>query len=485
MKKLFLLYILLLFFILSSNANNLKISDVNVIGNQITFKLSWENSWNDEENWAKNHDAAWIFIKYKQENQYWKTLNINALSFLSKNNVFRAENPQNEAGLMIYPANFGDFSSIYDEISLQAEIPEGNIELKIMGIEMVFVPQYSFYLGDCVSFHSFCKLSDSSSFFINSEKSLKLSAIEDSTLTSQLPENYPKGFASFYAMKYEISQEQYVDFLNCLTANQQKQHSRNNIENDGGSLAFASNSESRNSLIISVPSVNQKPAIFACNANHNNVYNEETDAQTRAMSWLNWTDITAYLDWSGLRPLSELEFEKLSRGNLPVVKGEFVWGTPYVLDANTLENDGTSFEKVSEIGNDTIGLANHGYDGLQGALRCGFAASDSSNRAQSGSSFYGAKELSGNVWEAFVSATNIAFTNENGDGKIDEDGFSDINYWNPISADGTILRGGAWGSGIYEVGNWRDLAVSDRYYFYLKADTRRNTTGGRGGISFK
>ncbi len=42
----------------------------------------------------------------------------------------------------------------------------------------------------------------------------------DATARS-LPAAFPKGYAAFYIMKYEISQEQYVGFLNKLTQTQQ------------------------------------------------------------------------------------------------------------------------------------------------------------------------------------------------------------------------------------------------------------------------
>ncbi len=36
--------------------------------------------------------------------------------------------------------------------------------------------------------------------------------------------SYPNGFTAYYCMKYEVSQQQYVDFLNTLTRNQQSYH---------------------------------------------------------------------------------------------------------------------------------------------------------------------------------------------------------------------------------------------------------------------
>ncbi len=462
-------------------ANNIQIGNIGVSGNQIRFNLSWEHSWYNGE----QHDAAWIFVKIKLQDENWQTLPLNSLQAQSENAVFDFKSPQNQSGIMVMPRISGDKNIISDTLIISASLPNANFELKIFGIEMVYVPEGAFYLGDCISQHSFCHFPDSTAFYITGEQPIKLTTIGNSPIMDTLPPTYPKGFAGFYAMKYEISQQQYTDFLNTLTGAQQQAHIRISVTANAGSRAFAANSQDRNGIVLSVPSENGKPAIFACNANNNTYYNEPNDAQTRAMNWLAWSDLAAYLDWAGLRPLSELEFEKLARGTIPPVAGEFAWGTPYVTDANTVENDGTENEKVSETGNDTIGLANHGYQGLQGALRCGFAAGDISKRTHSGSGFYGAKELSGNVWEICISANFTTFANENGDGELDAQGYANTVSWCKTDAKGTIYRGGAWSSGIYEVGSWRDLAVSDRYYYYLYADTPRNTTGGRGGISLK
>ena len=41
---------------------------------------------------------------------------------------------------------------------------------------------------------------------------------------------------------------------------------------------------------------------------------------------MNWQDLTSYLDWSGLRPMTEFEYEKACRGTLNPVAYEYPWG---------------------------------------------------------------------------------------------------------------------------------------------------------------
>jgi formylglycine-generating enzyme required for sulfatase activity len=129
------------------------------------------------------------------------------------------------------------------------------------------------------------------------------------------------------------------------------------------------------------------------------------------------------------------------------------------------------------------GLANHGYQGIMGPLRCGFAAGNHSGRLQAGSAYYGVFEMSGNLWETVISVcdSGLQFAGNCGDGQLDTEGRANVISWpDPQSANGTGLRGGAWNSGIYVPGSFRDLAISDRFYAGQPAAERRNTSGGRG-----
>jgi len=128
-----------------------------------------------------------------------------------------------------------------------------NVTVKVFAIEMVYIPQGSFYVGDGntnvnildpLSVHGHLHRADDTSvpFEITSESSTYtlggtspsnignnnndglispwLDDFDNST-PQLLPSLYPKGHNDFYMMKYEITQGQYVDFLNCLTRTQQ------------------------------------------------------------------------------------------------------------------------------------------------------------------------------------------------------------------------------------------------------------------------
>ncbi|HMP94975.1 MAG TPA: hypothetical protein PKD90_18995, partial [Phnomibacter sp.] len=67
----------------SAIANNLQISNVSQSGSNISFTISWENSWNTTNNinplYPNNWDAAWVFIKYQNQiDNLWKHVKLSS-----------------------------------------------------------------------------------------------------------------------------------------------------------------------------------------------------------------------------------------------------------------------------------------------------------------------------------------------------------------------------------------------------------------------
>lgn len=54
-------------FVFKTNANNVQITGTSVSGQNITFNISWDNSWNANVAPA-NWDAVWVFVKYQDCN---------------------------------------------------------------------------------------------------------------------------------------------------------------------------------------------------------------------------------------------------------------------------------------------------------------------------------------------------------------------------------------------------------------------------------
>lgn len=491
MHRRFFCLLLLLFSFLAGYANNLQIGNVQVLPHRrIRFDVSWENSWALEGIKAPyNHDAAWIFVKFRPAGGEWDHLTIIPDSVNAVSGDLAIETVSDQKGIFVKRNSTGS-GSISGTVTLRwPGYPfTGDFEFKVIGIEMVHIEEGSFYVGDGATQSNFRRGDSDVTYHIRSEDAIAMGT-DSLTLNDTgryapagtIPAAYPKGFHAFYCMKYELSQEQYTDFLNTLTYSQQKALTGNSPDKPAGTDAFNNGNFYRNGIQLETPGIDASaPAVYACRVTNSGLYNKANDGGDRACNFMSWNSLSAYLDWAALRPMTEFEFEKVCRGpNVPVAQ-EFAWGTDKVLDANTLVADGTDSEHVKEKPAAGVGIASHGYSGPQGPIRCGFAGTDSTGRLSIGASYYGALEMSGNLWEQCVTVDKqgLMYSGTLGDGKITADGHADVADWPLPNGTGAGFRGGAWNSGIFA--GFRDLAVSDRFYAGLVADAFRNTNGGRG-----
>jgi hypothetical protein len=310
---------------------------------------------------------------------------------------------------------------------------ETDIDIQVFGIEMVYIPQNSFYIGSGGNeYNHFYTYGSNLPYHITNENEITVGTVEGNLYYrndqgfgeggdrgSPIPANYPKGYNGFYVMQYEISQEQYVDFLNTLSRTQQDARVD---ASETYPVSETSNMSSRNGIKCNSPESGVAYTFF-CDFDNDGIRNEANDGQNIACSFLSWNNGLAYLDWAGLRPMTELEFEKACRGTATPVANEYAWGSTDLLQIATISSGGTTSEIANNSGD---GLCNyHSSDnGEIGPLRCGFAATTvdvPNKRLQSGSSFYGVMELSGNLSEHCVTVGNSegrSFTATNGDGNI-------------------------------------------------------------------
>jgi len=285
-------------------------------------------------------------------------------------------------------------------------------------------------------------------------------------------------------MKYEVTQQGYVDFLNTLTYTQQVTRTANVPTSVAGTGALITGNTNRNGIDIQIPGVaSTTPAVYACNLNGDAVFGEAVDGKDIACNFLSWGDLTAYLDWSGLRPMTELEFEKACRGTLVPGPNEYPWGTTGIATtAYTLANAGATNEGIATNYSTTLGNASYAItDGaINGPLRVGIFAANGSNsgRVTAGASYYGIMELGGNLLERPVTIGNVegrAFTGLHGNGALAADGNPDATAWPaPGTASGAGFRGGGWSNGA------SDLQVSDRNNAANTNSVRFLNCGGRG-----
>ena len=200
-----------------------------------------------------------------------------------------------------------------------------------------------------------------------------------------------------------------------------------------------------------------------------------------ACNFISWADLAAYLDWSGLRPMTELEFEKSCRGILPAVPTEYAWGTTgFASSEYTLNNSGLTNENIAANYSTSLGNAANAYTThYSGPVRVGIFAGNGLNtgRVTSGATYYGIMEMSGNLWERPVTVgnpTGRGFTGANGNGLLSATGDADASNWPGINAEGAGLRGGFWDY------NETGLQVSDRLSAAYADNSRHGGFGGRG-----
>jgi formylglycine-generating enzyme required for sulfatase activity len=462
-RLLFLFSIIVLLTALPVRANNITVGTPTLTGVNTTthvanvqFNLSWENSWKDDINW----DAAWVFVKYRVGSGEW---NHAYLSGTASDQVIPAgygcsmgKTNSNTLGVFIYRSTAGSGNNSLANVKLlwnygaNGVADFSTVTIKVFAVEMVYVPQGAFYVGDANAdqVNCFYKYGTTGPFQITGEGTIFIGKTNGSLWakdggfieTSTLPAAFPKGYAAFYSMKYEISQGQWVDFFNTL----------NNTQKTTRDITSSSTGKNSDAIV-----------------NRNTVSWTAGDAictrPDRACNYLCWADEAAYADWACLRPMTELEFEKACRGTQNVVNDEYAWGTTTATGAAVISGTENGTETVTNSGANCnyLSTAFSGGDGGGGPLRCGIFAKPSATREQSGATFYGIMELSGNQFEYFVSIGQILgrkFTGSHGDGSLDGNGNANVANWPGIEATGSGMRGGSF----YALQKY--LLVSDRSF---------------------
>jgi hypothetical protein len=473
----FLLAVLLPF---GALANNVAVSEVilseSVEPNTTTvkFNISWDNSWRN----IVNYDAVWVFVKYtKDDGAIWshatmKTAGANPTGY----SVEAGTNldiivPADKKGVFLRRKSEGKGHVAAQEVRLVWDYAGDGllltdaVKVKVHAVEMIYVPQGSFYAGSGGN--------GANEFTLTQITTADASAVggypSDQTSANA---SWPNGYSAFYAMKTEIQQGLYRDFLNSLTgaqaANRCAAASVNDFMCDAAGVTTPTN---RNGI-------QKQSTNYICNLDNDLFYNEGEDGKSVACNWLNWADLAAFADWSALRPMTELEYEKLCRGSSTAVSNEYPWGVSYGLrTARGIVNTGCNNEAATNASNYANCTAtNHPL--VLGPMRCGAFANDATKttRMQSGAGYYGNMELGGNVLELCVSianATGQAYTGVNGNGVLTADGDADAANWPAADAVGAGARGGSWQDVLSR------LMTSDRQNALSINATRTANNGGR------
>jgi hypothetical protein len=475
MKKIISL-LLLIICMQYGKANNIEISNVSFInagaqGNYVKFDVKWDNSWRVSTGQA-NYDGAFVFFKYKTVSGQWRPFYFTTLAGSLNALPAGFEIGVNDNSLFVYRAatNLGVGSVIIPNIQVATtgSVPF-NIEIRGYAIEMVYIPQVlsNISLGDGdgvtespYAIHilgtNYAGVTGSLSFNIDA-------GVDDGALTA--PNLFNMGFGNngnglslygglvatefanyptlgkAWCMKYEITQGAYRDFLNSLNLTQQTTRTANVPTSAMGTGALAISGSNRNYLEISVPSVSGSAATYGCDASGNDIYDEATDGEFVACNYLSWPDIAAWLDWSGLMPMTEIQFERICRGHTaaqftnPPILGEYAWGTTTLNSAAGSVANPFSASEIVANSSTVLGNANYVSLAANGPLRNGIFATTTSNRITSGASFFGVMDMSGNLAEACVGIGSLAgrsFSKTGsiyGDGYLSISGNANVSFW--------------------------------------------------------
>jgi formylglycine-generating enzyme required for sulfatase activity len=484
-------------------ANNVTVLNSSVPdADHIQFDISWDNSWYIS---GYNYDAVWIFVKVQNcaGSSTWDHLDLSASGpdhSVSGGTGLIVEPSSGGKGVFIR-RNSGGFGTQSGTVTLQfaSSMPAfATLNFHVFGIEMVWVPQGSFTVGDgstSNTTHSTASFGSNNSTprTITSEAAmiqdfLRNDKAGDGAITAHnaIPATFPKGYNGYYCMKYEISQQQYVAFLNKLSLLQQSNRIAAVPSDPVGTLAMTTPAnQNRNAIRIRTTAAGSGPAVFDTDMNGDGTFG---DGDNVACNFLSWNDLLAYLDWAALRPMTELEFEKAGRGFNSTLLTEYAWGSTSITQAvsSALTNAETSSEVSTTAGNGLCAY-NGGASTTLGPLRTGFAATSTTIRVTAGASYWGILDLSGNVWEQTIScgywnggsrqpATYI-FTGVHGDGNLDFMGQFNVASWpTSLTAGAIVVRGGNWESSAQRA------QLSDRNFVnnINENNARVRRTGGRG-----
>lgn len=418
-------------------SNNLSITNLSKTSNTITFDLSWENSWRSGFTY---HDAVWIFVKQAPNGgPSWEHANIFSAAV---GTGFETQVPADEVGFFVRRSSNGNgTASTSVTVTLDGLIGAFQ-DVKVMGIEMVYVPNGAFYAGDGASGGRIARGDDVlESVHITSNSDLVCGSTSSniqyaSGTCTNIPSGFPLGFNDFYCMKYAITQSQYVDFLNCLGRNQQENRVAVDLTGISVTNVFVlcdNTSPVKGNVVRCDANIGTGNITFYCDRNNNGIPNEVDDGMSRACNYLNATDWMAYLDWSGLRPFSFLEVEKASRGPLLAVQNEQSWGSTLWTNNGSLQNAGTATEQWSNSGIDG-GISTYSDDVIR--VGCN-APSTGATRELSNASFYGIIDIGNNPSDFYISKDYVeTFKANDGDGSLNSAGEANVNSWPLLDPNG-------------------------------------------------
>jgi formylglycine-generating enzyme required for sulfatase activity len=479
----------------------------------ITFDLAWDWSWRaawevdaaqtggKEKLKLENWDAAWVFVKYRMPGGSWRHAMLaadaakHAVPAGAALEVGKSNDGKKGVGVFIHRAAAGQGPNDWKGVTLRWLLPVGadaeeggtsefemhamkdkpseaaafdpaKAEVKVLALEMVYVPQGAFWLGDGttnVVAGQFTAGLGNAPFRVESEQAIKLggdtaeylnnrdtlgmepNSMDDfnSDQPTTLPAAFPKGYAAFYCMKVEVTMAMYVEYLNMQPYARQAVSVTAKLSMPEGTLAMDNNSHHspRAGVFIQAPGTPDSMVPLKVARETFVMSGTVTKPGTAAVfkttmpfvpcHFMPCQGARGFAAWSGLRPMTELEYEKACRGPVKPVADEFPWGTTGIAGKDpaggkyALTNFNQVTESISWVGDNgpdaTRGNAFFAGNNvaLGGPTRVGIFATPESDRVTAGATYWGILDMAGSVGEKAVPVGEAAcrsFSGEHGEG---------------------------------------------------------------------
>jgi formylglycine-generating enzyme required for sulfatase activity len=396
-----------------------------------TVELSWSRSWRDGPGSPRgNHDGLWVFAKARGDDERWRHVPLAAAEATAG---FTAERTGDALGVFVFRAMPGE-GDARTRLTLRWS-PAGDLRVvRLFAWPVVYVPRGAFDAGDGSAttpgrFHDGgdparpfrvtgapIELAPRTGALWADDRSWPLPSGAPGPSPwdgrpGPLPAAFPTGHEPFWILRFEITQGQYADFLDALMSAQAEARAPSPQN-------FASGGRPRPD--------NYRYTITRTSGRW-------AAGQPRwSMNWLAWEDGIALADWAGLRPMTELEFEKAARGPRPAVPGEYAWGTTRIVAIRGFDGeDGSGQERATPPDANTSWSPSPQDRPLLGPYAAS-ALADRPTREGRGESFWGIADLSGNLVEMAISlglAAGRAFVPRHGDGELAADGSADVEGW--------------------------------------------------------
>jgi hypothetical protein len=484
----------------------------------ITFDLAWDWSWRaaweveaaqtggKEKLKLENWDAAWVFVKYRLPGGPWRHAMLAAEAAKhtvpagAALEVGKSNDGKKGVGVFIHRAAAGQGPNDWKGVTLRWLLPVGpdaeeggtsefemhattdkpveaaafdpaKAEVKVLALEMVYVPPCAFWLGDGTTntvAGQFTAGPGHAPFRVESEQAIKLGGDTAEYLNNHhaigmepnnkddfnrdqpatLPAAFPKGYAAFYCMRAEVTMAMYVEYLNMQPYARQAVSVPEKPSLPAAAVAMGdpkhAHHSPRTGVLIQAPGTPDAMVPLQLSRETFVVSGTVTKPGTAAVfkttmpfvpcHFIPYQGARGFAAWSGLRPMTELEYEKACRGPVKPVADEFPWGTTgitgiagknpvggwYALTNFNLETESVSW--VGENGPDaTRGNAILGDNNVAPGwpTRVGIFATPQSDRVTAGATYWGILDMAGSVPEKAVPVGEVAcrgFSGNHGEG---------------------------------------------------------------------